>query len=158
MEGKLLNKDVPGRAGQITTCFHTHPHLRVRTLMLELCMLESLGTHLRFNDAWEPLDLLRSSRVNLQGHSLAQTTLEVPGGKGPYNMFTRSHFCKICKSKILFCSSSWWGPSNYVLFWTHQSGPTLYRSSTQLSSIRLSGDVTWAPACFKAPQVNITLG
>ena len=83
MEGKLLNKDVPSRAGQITTCFHTHPHLRVRTLTLELCMMESVGTHLRFNDAWEPLDLLGSSRVNLQGHSLAQTTLEVPGGKGP---------------------------------------------------------------------------
>lgn len=106
MEGKLLNKDVPSRAGQITTCFHTHPHLRVRTLTLELCMMESLGTHLQFNDAWEPLDLLGSSRVNLQGHSLAQTTLEVPGVKGSCNVFTRSHFCKICKSKILFCSSS----------------------------------------------------
>ena len=106
MEGKLLNKDVPSRAGQITTCFHTHPHLRVRTLTLELCMMESLGTHLQFNDAWEPLDLLGSSRVNLQGHSLAQTTLEVPRVKGSCNVFTRSHFCKICKSKILFCSSS----------------------------------------------------
>lgn len=32
MEGKLLNKDILGRAGGITMCFHTHPYLKIWTL------------------------------------------------------------------------------------------------------------------------------
>lgn len=32
MEGKLLKKDIPGRAGGITMCFHAHPYLKIWTL------------------------------------------------------------------------------------------------------------------------------
>lgn len=69
-----LNKDVPGRAARLPRLPHSSsPEGLTLTLEFRRVGITWDTFHL-FNDAWEPLDLLRSSRVNLQGHSLAQTT------------------------------------------------------------------------------------